>query len=70
VQIGVLLAYPAVPEEAFRRRGQMLTAIEHGLLFYRAVLPVPVWSKYFMDAHLGQVLLYVITGVGPVPSIV
>jgi hypothetical protein len=33
----------------YRKQGQMLTLIEYTLLFYRALLPTPVWYSFFLN---------------------
>lgn len=64
VQVAVVAWHPVFPEAAFRRRAQILTAIEHALLFYRSVLPMPVWIAYFYN---GQLWLWVANGIAGAP---
>ncbi|CAM8920392.1 unnamed protein product [Rhodiola kirilowii] len=33
--------------------GQMLTAVEYGLVLYHAVLPAPVWYRFFLNREYG-----------------
>ncbi|CAM8966789.1 unnamed protein product [Rhodiola kirilowii] len=46
----------------FRRQGQMLTAVEYWLLLYRAVLPAPVWYRFFLNNEYGGLFSSLMTG--------
>ncbi|XP_047333179.1 E3 ubiquitin-protein ligase RNFT1-like [Impatiens glandulifera] len=46
----------------FRRQGQMLTLVEYTLLFYRAMLPVPVWYRFFLNKDYGSLFSSLTTG--------
>ncbi|XP_022890230.1 RING finger and transmembrane domain-containing protein 2-like isoform X2 [Olea europaea var. sylvestris] len=46
----------------FRRQGQMLTLVEYTLLLYRALLPTPVWYKFFLNKENGSLFSSLITG--------
>ncbi|XP_031383525.1 E3 ubiquitin-protein ligase RNFT1-like [Punica granatum] len=46
----------------FRRQGQMLTLVEYGLLLYRALLPTPVWYRFFLNKDYGSLFSSLTTG--------
>ncbi|KAM7491808.1 hypothetical protein LguiA_034729 [Lonicera macranthoides] len=46
----------------FRRQGQMLTLIEYALLLYRALLPTPVWYRFFLNKDYGSLFSSLTTG--------
>lgn len=46
----------------FRRQGQMLTLIEYTLLLYRALLPAPVWYRFFLNKEYGSLFSSLTTG--------
>ena len=46
---------------------QVLTLVEHAVLLYRALLPTPVWVRYFEGAGLGSVLTACYTGASRLP---
>ncbi|KAJ7959500.1 RING finger and transmembrane domain-containing protein [Quillaja saponaria] len=46
----------------FRRQGQMLTLVEYTLLLYRALLPTPVWYRFFLDKDYGGLFSSLTTG--------
>lgn len=46
----------------FRRQGQMLTLVEYMLLLYRALLPTPVWYRFFLNKDYGSLFSSLITG--------
>ena len=56
------MAWASSTAEGFRRRAQTLTWAENLTLLYRAVLPVPVWYKYFEGSGMGMVLCALTTG--------
>ncbi|XP_071722085.1 uncharacterized protein [Rutidosis leptorrhynchoides] len=45
-----------------RRQGQMLTLIEYLLLLYRALLPAPVWYRFFLNKEYGSLFSLLMTG--------
>ena len=57
-----LLALPTRSAEQIRARGQVLTAVEHVMLFYRAATPTPVWYKYYLTRKLPSFLFSSCTG--------
>ncbi|KAF3433243.1 hypothetical protein FNV43_RR24345 [Rhamnella rubrinervis] len=46
----------------FRRQGQMLTLVEYALLLYRALLPTPVWYRFFLNKNYGGLFSSLTTG--------
>lgn len=46
----------------FRRQGQMLTLVEYTLLLYRALLPTPVWYRFFLNKEYGGLFSSLTTG--------
>lgn len=62
LQLAVVLSWTPRSAEGFRRRAQCLTWIENLSLLYRAVLPIPVWYKFFEDSGMGMVLCAMTTG--------
>ncbi|CAJ1974528.1 unnamed protein product [Sphenostylis stenocarpa] len=46
----------------FRRQGQMLTLVEYTLLLYRALLPTPVWYRFFLNKDYGSLFSSLTTG--------
>lgn len=43
-------------------KGQMLTLIEYTLLLYRAILPTPVWYRFFLNKDYGSLFSSLTTG--------
>ncbi|KAF4359903.1 hypothetical protein F8388_008808 [Cannabis sativa] len=46
----------------YRKQGQMLTLIEYLLLLYRALLPTPVWYRFFLNKEYGSLFSSLMTG--------
>ncbi|KAJ7965175.1 RING finger and transmembrane domain-containing protein [Quillaja saponaria] len=46
----------------FRRQGQILTLVEYSLLLYRALLPTPVWYRFFLNKDYGGLFSSLTTG--------
>ena len=44
------------------RQGQMLTLVEYLLLLYRALLPTPVWYRFFLNKEYGSLFSSLMTG--------
>lgn len=57
----LLVTSPSSPQ-AFRRRGQLLTFLEHFVLLYRAAIPTPVWYKYYDTRKMPSLLFSLCTG--------
>lgn len=45
-----------------RNQGQMLTLVEYLLLLYRALLPAPVWYRFFLNKEYGSLFSSLMTG--------
>lgn len=58
----LLICYKNGRGHNFRRQGQMLTLVEYGLLLYRALLPAPVWYRFFLNKEYGSLFSSLITG--------
>src|SRR3954469_16190546 len=43
-------------------QGQMLTVVEYFLLLYRALLPAPVWYRFFLNKEYGSLFSSLTTG--------
>lgn len=43
-------------------QGQMLTLVEYLLLLYRALLPAPVWYRFFLNKEYGSLFSSLMTG--------
>ncbi|XP_042425445.1 RING finger and transmembrane domain-containing protein 2-like [Zingiber officinale] len=46
----------------YRKQGQMLTVVEYFLLLYRALLPTPVWYRFFLNKEYGSLFSSITTG--------
>ncbi|MBA0710356.1 hypothetical protein Golax_009649, partial [Gossypium laxum] len=55
-----------LPEAADLRnayyQGQMLTLVEYMMLLYRALLPTPVWYRFFLNKDYGSLFSSLMTG--------
>ncbi|GER46584.1 RING/U-box superfamily protein [Striga asiatica] len=58
----LLLYYKNGKAHNFRRQGQILTLVEYALLLYRALLPTPVWYRFFLNKVYGSLFSSVTTG--------
>ncbi|KAL1337376.1 hypothetical protein AAHE18_10G134600 [Arachis hypogaea] len=58
----VLIFYKCRRGPSFRRQGQILTAVEYVLLLYRALLPTPVWYRFFLNHDYGSLFSSLTTG--------
>lgn len=47
---------------SFIYQGQMLTLVEYLLLLYRALLPAPVWYRFFLNKEYGSLFSSLMTG--------
>ncbi|GBG62211.1 hypothetical protein CBR_g29409 [Chara braunii] len=45
-----------------RRQAQFLTWVEYTVLFYRSLLPAPVWYRFFLNETYGHLFSSLITG--------
>lgn len=62
VKCGLLIYYKNTRGRNYRRQGQLLTFIEYVLLLYRALLPTPVWYRFFLNKDYGSLFSSLTTG--------
>ncbi|KAH6773863.1 RING/U-box superfamily protein [Perilla frutescens var. hirtella] len=62
VKLVLLMYYKNGRGHNFRRQGQMLTLVEYTLLLYRALLPTPVWYRFFLNKMYGSLFSSLTTG--------
>ncbi|KAG9140824.1 hypothetical protein Leryth_025226 [Lithospermum erythrorhizon] len=62
IKLIILMYYRNGRGHNFRRQGQMLTLVEYTLLLYRALLPTPVWYRFFLNKEYGSLFSSLITG--------
>ncbi|XP_002533831.2 E3 ubiquitin-protein ligase RNFT1 [Ricinus communis] len=58
----LLMYYKNSSGQNYRKQGQMLTLVEYLLLFYRALLPAPVWYRFFLNKEYGSLFSSLVTG--------
>lgn len=58
----LLIYYKNSKGRNYRKQGQMLTLIEYMLLLYRALLPTPVWYRFFLNKEYGSLFSSLMTG--------
>uniref|UniRef100_A0ACD5TPE9 Uncharacterized protein n=2 Tax=Avena sativa TaxID=4498 RepID=A0ACD5TPE9_AVESA len=58
----LLMYYKNSRGRNYRRQGQMLTLVEYLLLLYRALLPTPVWYRFFLNKEYGSLFSSLTTG--------
>ncbi|KAM0826702.1 hypothetical protein ACQ4PT_068698 [Festuca glaucescens] len=58
----LLMYYKNTKGRSYRRQGQMLTVVEYLLLLYRALLPTPVWYRFFLNKEYGSLFSSLTTG--------
>nr|BAB39916.1 P0028E10.20 [Oryza sativa Japonica Group] len=58
----LLMYYKNSKGRSYRRQGQMLTVVEYFLLLYRALLPAPVWYRFFLNKEYGSLFSSLTTG--------
>lgn len=58
----LLMYYKNSRGRNYRRQGQMLTLVEYMLLLYRALLPAPVWYRFFLNKEYGSLFSSLMTG--------
>ncbi|CAM6015079.1 unnamed protein product [Sphagnum balticum] len=46
----------------YRRQAQLLTLVEYILLLYRALIPAPVWYRFFLNKEYGNLFSALTTG--------
>uniref|UniRef100_A0A452Y3Y3 RING-type domain-containing protein n=1 Tax=Aegilops tauschii subsp. strangulata TaxID=200361 RepID=A0A452Y3Y3_AEGTS len=62
VKCVLLIYYKNSKGRHYRRQGQMLTVVEYSLLLYRALLPAPVWYRFFLNKEYGSLFSSLTTG--------
>ncbi|KAL6531178.1 hypothetical protein OROHE_014247 [Orobanche hederae] len=62
LKLFLLMYYKNGRGHNFRRQGQMLTLIEYTLLLHRALLPTPVWYRFFLNKEYGSLFSSLTTG--------
>ncbi|WMV33805.1 hypothetical protein MTR67_027190 [Solanum verrucosum] len=62
LKLVLLMVYKNGKGHNFRRQGQLLTLVEYMLLLYRALLPTPVWYRFFLNKDYGSLFSSLITG--------
>eukprot|EP00249_Psilotum_nudum_P021894 c28293_g1_i1 orf=598-1968(+) len=62
IKSGILILYKNSRGRAYRRQVQLLTLIEYILLLYRALLPAPVWYRFFLNKEYGNLFSSLTTG--------
>ncbi|KQK07305.1 hypothetical protein BRADI_2g34430v3 [Brachypodium distachyon] len=62
VKCVLLMYYKNSKGRHYRRQGQMLTVVEYSLLLYRALLPAPVWYRFFLNKEYGGLFSSLTTG--------
>ncbi|CAA2986907.1 RING finger and transmembrane domain-containing 2-like [Olea europaea subsp. europaea] len=62
LKLVILIYYKNCRGHNFRRQGQMLTMVEYTLLLYRALLPTPVWYRFFLNKDYGSLFSSLTTG--------
>ncbi|XP_077239238.1 uncharacterized protein LOC143880278 [Tasmannia lanceolata] len=58
----LLMYYKNSRGHNYRKQGQMLTLVEYLLLLYRALLPTPVWYRFFLNKEYGSLFSSLTTG--------
>ncbi|KAK8928323.1 RING-H2 finger protein ATL30 [Platanthera zijinensis] len=58
----LLIYYKNSRGRTYRKQGQMLTLVEYFLLLYRALLPTPVWYRFFLNKEYGSLFSSLTTG--------
>uniref|UniRef100_A0A5B6Z7G9 Putative RING finger and transmembrane domain-containing protein 1-like n=1 Tax=Davidia involucrata TaxID=16924 RepID=A0A5B6Z7G9_DAVIN len=58
----LLMYYKNSRGKNYRKQGQLLTLAEYMSLLYRALLPTPVWYRFFLNKEYGSLFSSLITG--------
>ncbi|OAY66842.1 RING finger and transmembrane domain-containing protein 2 [Ananas comosus] len=58
----LLIYYKNSKGHNYRKQGQLLTLVEYLLLLYRALLPTPVWYRFFLNKDYGSLFSSLTTG--------
>ncbi|KAK1398113.1 RING finger and transmembrane domain-containing protein 2 [Heracleum sosnowskyi] len=62
LKCGILMYYKNSRGKIYREQGQLLTLVEYILLLYRALLPAPIWYRFFYNKEFGSLFSSLITG--------
>ncbi|CAM6128425.1 unnamed protein product [Calypogeia fissa] len=62
LKIGLLIYYKNSRGRNYRRQAQLLTLVEYILLLYRALIPGPVWYRFFLNKEYGNLFSSLTTG--------
>ncbi|KAA0045490.1 putative protein binding protein [Cucumis melo var. makuwa] len=62
VKCVLLMNYKNSRGRNYCKQGQMLTLVEYLLLLYRALLPTPVWYRFFLSKEYGSLFSSLLTG--------
>ncbi|XP_024020394.1 E3 ubiquitin-protein ligase RNFT1 isoform X2 [Morus notabilis] len=62
VKCMLLVCYKDIRGRDYLKQGQMLTLVEYLLLLYRALLPTPVWYRFFLNKEYGSFFSSLTTG--------
>ncbi|KAL9428558.1 hypothetical protein AB3S75_030531 [Citrus x aurantiifolia] len=58
----LLMYYKNSRGRNYRKQGQLLTLVEYLMLLYRAILPTPVWYRFFLNKEYGSLFSSLMTG--------
>ncbi|OIT27139.1 PREDICTED: RING finger and transmembrane domain-containing protein 1 [Nicotiana attenuata] len=58
----LLMYYKNSRGRNYRKQGQLLTLVEYLVLLYRALLPAPVWYRFFLNKEYGSLFSSLMTG--------
>ncbi|XP_074571892.1 uncharacterized protein LOC141828365 [Curcuma longa] len=58
----LLIYYKNSRGHNYRKQGKLLTLVEYFLLLYRALLPTPVWYRFFLNKEYGSLFSSLTTG--------
>ncbi|XP_039001799.1 RING finger and transmembrane domain-containing protein 2-like isoform X3 [Hibiscus syriacus] len=58
----LLMYYKNCRGRNYRKQGQMLTLVEYMMILYRALLPTPVWYRFFLNKDYGSLFSSLMTG--------
>ncbi|XP_061339146.1 uncharacterized protein LOC133285861 isoform X2 [Gastrolobium bilobum] len=61
-QCFLLIYYKNGKGHTFSQQAQMLTLVEYTLLLYHALLPTPVWYRFFLNRDYGSLFSSLTTG--------
>ncbi|KAJ8753943.1 hypothetical protein K2173_000197 [Erythroxylum novogranatense] len=62
IKCSLLMYYKNSRGRNYRKQGQMLTMVEYLMLLYRALLPTPVWYRFFLNKEYGSLFSSLMTG--------